>query len=153
MLLELTNWLAKFHSGFGVFQYLTLRAVLGVLTALVISLVVGPWMISRLTRLQIGQTVRNDGPQSHMSKAGTPTMGGALVLVAIATSTLFWADLNNRFVWVVLFVVGFSFVLLLVAGVVMAWGGGGGMCPCRERSNSSSASIPNKMGVSSFGTV
>ncbi len=102
MLLELTSWLARYNSGFGVFQYLTLRAILGVLTALAISLLVGPRMIERLTRLQIGQTVRNDGPASHFSKAGTPTMGGALILVAIATSTLFWSDLGNRFVWVVL---------------------------------------------------
>ena len=102
MFLPLTDFLSQYHSGFNVFQYLTLRAILGVLTALTISLVVGPMMIRRLTRLQIGQTVRDDGPQSHIQKAGTPTMGGALILVAIATSTLFWSDLGNRFVWVVL---------------------------------------------------
>ena len=104
MLLPLTEFLAQFHSGFNVFQYLTLRAILGVLTALIISLVVGPTMIRRLTRFQIGQTVRDDGPRTHMQKAGTPTMGGALILVAIAASTLFWSDLGNRFVWVVLIV-------------------------------------------------
>ena len=104
MLLELTDALIRFHSGFSVFQYLTLRAILGVLTALAISLLVGPIMIRRLSKLQIGQTVRDDGPESHFSKAGTPTMGGSLILVAIATSTLFWADLTNRFVWVVLLV-------------------------------------------------
>jgi len=104
MLLELTEFLTRFHSGFNVFQYLTLRAILGVLTALVISLVVGPIMIRRLSSFQIGQTVRDDGPQSHLPKAGTPTMGGALILVSIAVSTLFWADLANRFVWVVLIV-------------------------------------------------
>lgn len=104
MLLPLTEFLAQYHSGFNVFQYLTLRAILGVLTALIISLVVGPMMIRRLTRFQIGQTVRDDGPQSHIQKAGTPTMGGALILVAIAASTLFWSDLGNRFVWVVLVV-------------------------------------------------
>ena len=104
MLLPLTEYLAQFHSGFNVFQYLTLRAILGVLTALAISLLVGPLMIRRLTELQIGQTVRDDGPQSHLQKAGTPTMGGALILVAIATSTLIWSDLDNRFVWVVLIV-------------------------------------------------
>ena len=104
MLLPLTEYLAQFHSGFNVFQYLTLRAILGVLTALVISLLVGPVMIRRLSALQIGQTVRDDGPRSHIQKAGTPTMGGALILVAIATSTLIWSDLNNRFVWVVLIV-------------------------------------------------
>jgi phospho-N-acetylmuramoyl-pentapeptide-transferase len=104
MLLPLTDYLSQFHSGFNVFQYLTLRAILGVLTALAISLLVGPVMIRRLSMLQIGQTVRDDGPQSHKQKAGTPTMGGALILVAIATSTLIWSDLDNRFVWVVLIV-------------------------------------------------
>ena len=102
MLLILTEWLSTFSSGFTVFGYLTLRAILGVLTALAISLLVGPAMIRRLTALQIGQTVRDDGPQSHIVKAGTPTMGGSLILVAIAISTLFWSDLGNRFVWVVL---------------------------------------------------
>jgi phospho-N-acetylmuramoyl-pentapeptide-transferase len=102
MLLELAEYLTRFHSGFAVFQYLTLRAILGVLTALGISLVVGPFMIRWLTRYQIGQTVRDDGPESHFSKAGTPTMGGALILVAISIGTLFWSDLSNRFVWVVL---------------------------------------------------
>ncbi|MEM7405973.1 MAG: phospho-N-acetylmuramoyl-pentapeptide-transferase [Pseudomonadota bacterium] len=102
MLLELTQLLESLHSGFGVFQYLTFRAILGVLTALIISLVVGPLMISRLARYQIGQNVRDDGPQSHLEKAGTPTMGGALILVAISVGTLFWSDLSNRFVWVVL---------------------------------------------------
>lgn len=104
MLLEVTDYLTRFHSGFGVFQYLTLRAILGVLTALTISLIVGPSMIRRLSRFQIGQTVRDDGPESHFVKAGTPTMGGSLILVAIGTSTLFWSDLSNRFVWVVLVV-------------------------------------------------
>ncbi len=102
MLLMLTEWLTAFDPGFSVFQYLTLRAILGVLTALAISLLVGPTMIRRLEELQIGQNVRDDGPQSHLSKTGTPTMGGSLILVAIGLSTLFWADLNNRFVWVVL---------------------------------------------------
>ncbi len=104
MLLELTNLLERVHGGFAVFQYLTLRAILGVLTALAISLVVGPTMIRRLSRYQLGQPVRDDGPESHFSKAGTPTMGGSLILVAIATSTVFWSDLTNRFVWVVLLV-------------------------------------------------
>lgn len=104
MLLWLSEFLAQFYSGFNVFQYLTLRAVLGVLTALLISLVIGPSMIRRLTRHQIGQSVRDDGPQSHLSKAGTPTMGGALILVAITASTLLWGDLSNRFVWIVLIV-------------------------------------------------
>ncbi|MBT8420862.1 MAG: phospho-N-acetylmuramoyl-pentapeptide-transferase [Gammaproteobacteria bacterium] len=104
MLLLITEHLAQFHSGFGVFQYLTLRAILGVLTALAISLLVGPVMIRHLGAYQIGQTVRDDGPKSHLAKAGTPTMGGALILVAITISTLFWADLSNRFVWVALIV-------------------------------------------------
>ena len=102
MLLALSEWLTQYHSGFDVFRYLTLRGILGVLTALVISLVVGPLMIRRLSRFQIGELVREDGPESHFSKAGTPTMGGSLILVAIAISTLFWADLSNRFVWIVL---------------------------------------------------
>jgi len=104
MLLELANYLSQFHSGFNVFQYLTLRAILGVLTALMIALIVGPVMIRKLSYHQIGQAVRDDGPQSHLSKAGTPTMGGALILVAIALSTLLWADLSNRYVWTVLLV-------------------------------------------------
>lgn len=101
MLLYLTEYLTQFHSGFGVFQYLTLRAILGVLTALVICFVVGPAMIRKLSHYQIGQTVRNDGPITHLSKAGTPTMGGALILVAVGVSTLLWCDLTNRYVWVV----------------------------------------------------
>ncbi len=102
MLLFLTEWLTGLDSAFSVFRYLTLRSILGVLTALVISLVVGPPMIRRLTWYKIGQTVRTDGPQSHLSKSGTPTMGGALILVAVGISTLLWADLRNGYVWIVL---------------------------------------------------
>ncbi|MES9968200.1 MAG: phospho-N-acetylmuramoyl-pentapeptide-transferase, partial [Sedimenticola sp.] len=102
MLLYLAEYLAEFDRGFSVFQYLTLRAILGILTALVISFLVGPMMIRRLTKHQIGQTVRDDGPQTHLSKAGTPTMGGALLLVAVAISTLLWSDLSNRYVWITL---------------------------------------------------
>ena len=102
MLLLLAEYLQQFYNGFGVFQYLTLRGILGVLTALGLSLWLGPWMIRTLQIRQIGQAVRNDGPQSHLSKKGTPTMGGALILSAIAISTLLWADLTNRYVWVVL---------------------------------------------------
>jgi phospho-N-acetylmuramoyl-pentapeptide-transferase len=102
MLLELAQWLAKDISGFNVFNYITLRAVLATLTALIISFVVGPGLIRKLTQYKVGQSVRDDGPQTHLVKAGTPTMGGALILVAIAVSTLLWADLSNRFVWVVL---------------------------------------------------
>ncbi|MEM8547150.1 MAG: phospho-N-acetylmuramoyl-pentapeptide-transferase [Pseudomonadota bacterium] len=104
MLLWLAEYLTRFESGFNVFSYLTMRAILGALTALVFSFVVGPAMISRLTLRQIGQTVRDDGPESHLSKAGTPTMGGALILTAVAFSTLLWADLGNRFTWVVVLV-------------------------------------------------
>jgi len=107
MLVYLADYLSQYHSGFNVFQYLTLRAILGVLTALLISFVVGPEMIRRLERYQIGQPVRSDGPQTHLEKAGTPTMGGALILVAIVVSTLLWADLSNRYVWVVLLVTVF----------------------------------------------
>ena len=104
MLLLLANWLSEFVSGFQVFQYLTVRGIMGVLTALAISLVFGPWMINRLVVNQIGQAVRTDGPESHLSKSGTPTMGGALILVAIGLSTLLWGDLSNRYIWVVLIV-------------------------------------------------
>jgi phospho-N-acetylmuramoyl-pentapeptide-transferase len=102
MLLELTKWLAQDIRGFHVFEYITLRAVLATLTALAISFIVGPSMIRKLTEYKVGQAVRDDGPQTHLVKAGTPTMGGALILVAIGISTLLWADLHNRFVWVVL---------------------------------------------------
>jgi phospho-N-acetylmuramoyl-pentapeptide-transferase len=102
MLLYLTDYLTQFHSGFGVFQYLTLRAILGALTALVISFIIGPSMIRKLSHYQIGQMVRDDGPETHLLKAGTPTMGGALILVAVAISTLLWSDLGNKYMWVVL---------------------------------------------------
>ncbi|HKB74603.1 MAG TPA: phospho-N-acetylmuramoyl-pentapeptide-transferase, partial [Burkholderiales bacterium] len=108
MLLALTQWLAQDVRAFNVFQYITLRAVLATLTALAISLLAGPLVIRKLTAYKIGQAVRDDGPQSHLTKAGTPTMGGALVLLSILTATLLWADLSNRFVWAVL-VVTFGF--------------------------------------------
>jgi phospho-N-acetylmuramoyl-pentapeptide-transferase len=98
----LTQKLTHVYSGFNVFSYLTLRAILAVITALAIALLVGPTMIRRLANRQIGQVVRTDGPQTHLTKAGTPTMGGALILVAMTAGTLAWADLNNRFVWIVL---------------------------------------------------
>lgn len=111
MLLELAQWLAQDVRGFNVFNYITLRAVLATLTALTISFVVGPMMIRKLTQYKVGQSVRDDGPQTHLIKTGTPTMGGALILVAIAVSTLLWADLSNRFVWVVLFTtLGFGII-------------------------------------------
>jgi phospho-N-acetylmuramoyl-pentapeptide-transferase len=104
MLRHVAAWLSEHYSGFHVFQYLTLRAILAALTALAISLLVGPRMIRWLAEYQVGQRVRSDGPQTHLSKAGTPTMGGALILAAIVAATLLWADLANRFVWVVLLV-------------------------------------------------
>lgn len=104
MLLWLTQYLSQFHAMFEVFNYLSLRGILGILTSLTFSLLFGPWMIRRLTEKQIGQAIRSDGPQSHLSKAGTPTMGGALILLSIALSTLLWSDLSNRFVWLVLIV-------------------------------------------------
>jgi phospho-N-acetylmuramoyl-pentapeptide-transferase len=102
MLLALTQWLGHDIRAFNVFGYITLRAVLAMLTALMISFIVGPTMIRKLTAYKIGQSVRDDGPQTHLVKAGTPTMGGALILVAMAISTLLWADLRNTYVWVVL---------------------------------------------------
>jgi phospho-N-acetylmuramoyl-pentapeptide-transferase len=111
MLLELTQWLAQDIRAFGVFNYLTLRAVLACATALLVGLVAGPMVIRKLTQYKIGQSVRDDGPQTHLAKAGTPTMGGALVLIGIGISTLLWADLSNRFVWVVMLVTfGFAWI-------------------------------------------
>src|ERR1700694_3505311 len=112
MLLHLTEYLAKYYSGFHVFQYLTLRGILAAITALAMALFVGPRMIGALTRYQIGQRVRIDGPQSHLQKSGTPTMGGVLILVATVTSTLLWADLSSRFVWI-------------LTGATLAFGGVG----------------------------
>lgn len=103
MLYFLTNWLADWYGPFRVFQYLTLRAILGVLTALSIAFVFGPPLICRLGSLG-RQPIRQDGPQNHFSKAGTPTMGGLLILLALTLATLLWADLRNRQVWVVLLV-------------------------------------------------
>jgi phospho-N-acetylmuramoyl-pentapeptide-transferase len=104
MLLELALWLAKDVRGFNVFSYITLRAVLATLTALGISFLFGPMLIRWLTSKKIGQSVRDDGPQTHLVKSGTPTMGGALILIAIVVTTLLWADLSNRFIWIVLIV-------------------------------------------------
>ena len=104
MLLELAQWLAKDFRAFNVFGYITLRAVLSMMTALGIAFVVGPRMIRKLTEYKIGQAVRDDGPKSHLTKAGTPTMGGALILLSIGITTLLWGDLENRFLWVVLLV-------------------------------------------------
>jgi phospho-N-acetylmuramoyl-pentapeptide-transferase len=111
MLLELAEFFSRDLRALNVFSYITLRAVLAAMTALVISFIAGPAMIRKLTAYKIGQAVRSDGPQTHLTKAGTPTMGGALILVAIGVTTLLWADLSNRFVWVVLLVtLGFGAV-------------------------------------------
>ena len=111
MLLELFQWLAKDIRAFGVFNYITLRTVMATLTALAIGLAAGPGVIRRLARMKFGQAVRTDGPQTHLAKSGTPTMGGALILIGTGASTLLWADLGNRFVWVVLVVtLGFGWI-------------------------------------------
>lgn len=104
MLVWLAEYLTQFISGFNVFSYLTFRAILSILTALLLTVYVGPRMIKALVRLQVGQTVRDDGPQSHLSKSGTPTMGGLMILLAVSVSTLLWSNLSNSYVWVVLFV-------------------------------------------------
>lgn len=102
MLVYLADYLSQYYSGFQVFRYITLRGILGILTALAMALLIGPHLIRKLKVRQIGQAVRDDGPQSHLSKAGTPTMGGALILLAIAISTLLWSDLHNLYVWITL---------------------------------------------------
>lgn len=112
MLLELARWLSESHiRAFGVFEYITFRAVLACATALMIGLFAGPRVIRKLTELKIGQAVRSYGPESHLQKNGTPTMGGVLILISIGVSTLMWADWTNRFVWVVLLVTfGFGWI-------------------------------------------
>ncbi|MBK9654605.1 MAG: phospho-N-acetylmuramoyl-pentapeptide-transferase [Rhodanobacteraceae bacterium] len=102
MLLTLSNWLQDYFGALRVFNYITLRSILSAPTALALSLLLGPMLIRSLTEKQIGQTIRKDGPQSHLSKAGTPTMGGLLILAAVAASTLLWADWHNRYIWIVL---------------------------------------------------
>jgi phospho-N-acetylmuramoyl-pentapeptide-transferase len=131
MLLWLSEYLAHFYSGFNLFQYLTFRAILGVLTALLISLLLGPKLIHSLNINQIGQQVRDDGPQSHLSKSGTPTMGGALILIAISITTLLWADLSNRFIWIVL-------------GVTLLFGAIGWADDYRKISKKNSKGLPAK---------
>jgi phospho-N-acetylmuramoyl-pentapeptide-transferase len=102
MLLELADLLKGYVSGFHLFQYLTFRTIMSTLTALAVSLLMGPLIIRKLTEIKAGQVIRSDGPQSHLTKAGTPTMGGALILGSITAATLLWADLRNRYVWLVL---------------------------------------------------
>jgi len=117
MLLILARWLAESIHGFNVFNYITLRAVLATLTALAISFLVGPTLIRKLTQYKVGQSVRDDGPKTHLVKAGTPTMGGALILVSIAIATLLWGDLSNPYIWLVLFsTLGFGLI-----GMVDDW--------------------------------
>lgn len=111
MLYALAEYLRQYVSGFNLFSYLTFRAILGILTSLVFCFGCGPWIIRRLAVLKFGQVVRDDGPQSHLKKTGTPTMGGAMILAAIAIATLAWADLRNRFVW-------FALIVTMAFGIV-----------------------------------
>jgi phospho-N-acetylmuramoyl-pentapeptide-transferase len=111
MLLRLSEWLANYFRFFHVFQYLTLRVILAILTALTIALLLGPMLIRRLASRHVGQVIRDDGPQTHLTKAGTPTMGGILILISMLLSMLLWSDLSNRYVWLILIVtVGFGVV-------------------------------------------
>src|SRR5664279_5056751 len=103
MLLALAQWFSQDVRTFSVFNYITLRAVLAAMTSLFITFMVGPAMIRRLAQMKIGQAVRSDGPQTHLVKAGTPTMGGALILMSVSITTLLWGDLRNAYIWVVLF--------------------------------------------------
>ena len=104
MLILLAEYLQQYISAFAVFQYLTLRGILSVMTALLISLLIGPWVIRKLNYHQVGQSIRDDGPQTHLVKSGTPTMGGVLILLSIFISTLLWSDLSNRYVMAILFI-------------------------------------------------
>ncbi len=104
MLIWLTEYLAQFESGFGVFKYLTLRTILSILTSLFISFILGPYLINHLTNKKIAQSIRDDGPEAHLNKIGTPTMGGLLILLSIIFSTLCWGDISNRYILVVLIV-------------------------------------------------
>lgn len=111
MLFWIFDQLAETFHALNVFRYLTFRGICSVITALLMALLLGPRMIRKLTDRQIGQTVRMDGPQTHLQKSGTPTMGGALIILALVISTLLWADLGNRYVWIVLFVtIGFGLI-------------------------------------------
>ena len=105
MLLYLSNYLSQFDTSFSVFDYITIRAVFGALTALIISFLIGPKMIKRLNISQLSQPVRDDGPKSHFIKAGTPTMGGAMILLSVSISTILWSDISNVYIWIILFVI------------------------------------------------
>ncbi|GLQ47250.1 phospho-N-acetylmuramoyl-pentapeptide-transferase [Dyella lipolytica] len=111
MLLELADWMARHFTALHLFQYITFRTIMAALTALAMSLLFGPALIRNLAALKAGQVVRKDGPQTHLSKAGTPTMGGVMILLAVAVATLLWADLANRYIWLVL-------AVLLCFGVI-----------------------------------
>ena len=102
MMLLLADWLSSVNDGELVVRYITLRVILSALSALLICLLFGPMLIRKLSEARIGQSVRDDGPQTHFSKAGTPTMGGAMIILAVGVSTLLWSDLTVRYVWVVL---------------------------------------------------
>ena len=104
MLLVLAQWLQEDFGFLRVFNYITFRAVMATVTALLIGLAAGPWVISKLAALKMGQAVRTDGPQTHLVKSGTPTMGGVLILIGIFVSCMLWADLSNRFIWIVMIV-------------------------------------------------
>ena len=111
MLLDLAHWLIHFEPRFAVFHYISLRAILAILTAYGVSLALGPWLIARLRRAHLGQVVRDDGPQAHLAKSGTPTMGGALILFATISATLLWADWHARYMWVALLtMLGFGLI-------------------------------------------
>ncbi len=111
MLLELADWMARHFTALHLFQYITFRTIMAALTALSLSLLMGPSLIRKLSALKAGQVVRSDGPQTHLVKAGTPTMGGVMILLSVTIATLLWADLHNRYVWVVL-------VVMLSFGVI-----------------------------------
>ena len=124
MLIYLAEYLEQFHSGFNVFQYITLRGVMAVITALFISFIIGPFMIFKLTYLKVGQNIRVDGPKSHLTKSGTPTMGGTLILTAMLLSTVLWADIFNRYVLIVLFAVVLFGVIGGIDDVLKLYRGG-----------------------------
>ncbi|MDC0877303.1 phospho-N-acetylmuramoyl-pentapeptide-transferase [Methylophilaceae bacterium] len=114
MLLEFFKWLAQDYGSFSVFNYISLRAVLAVITSLVVSFLFGPWFIKKLGHYSFGQYIRTDGPEGHLVKSGTPTMGGGLILISVLISSLLWSDLTNNLVWLLIVViVGFGFIGLL----------------------------------------
>ena len=111
MLLEISHWLSQFDSSFRVFEFYTLRAILSLVTSLLLTLLLGPLMIRWLQSKQLGQVVRADGPSSHLHKANTPTMGGLLILLSVCLCTLLWIDLDNTYAWIVLATIcGFALI-------------------------------------------